>query len=190
MLLKARNGGSITPRFFKKLQTHLKSGILSIHTDTVMTASSWDALTKTWKIDVQPPIQDSPSSFDHIYFATGVATNVVQLPYLSPLFKDFPVKMTGGMPCLTDDLAWRHDVPFFVAGKLAGLRIGPDCGNLEGARIGAERIAWGVQEVLERQNARRTGDESRGGAEDEHWRICQRVGSLNMYEALDEGGQR
>ena len=186
MLLKARNGGSITPRFFKRLQTHLKSGTLSIHTDTAMTSSSWNNLTNSWRIDVHPPVQDCLTSFDHIYFATGVATDVGQLPYLSQLRENFPVKVTGGLPCLTDDLAWRHDVPLFVAGRLAGLRIGPDCGNLEGARVGAERIVWGIQEVLEQQKGTRTGGEIRGGREDEHWRICQRLGSLNMYEALDE----
>lgn len=189
MLLKARNGGSITPRFFKRLQTHLKAGVLSIHTNTTMTSSSWNTLTKTWEIDVHPPIHDFSTSFDHVYFATGVATDVRQVPYLSPLHEDFPVRVTGGMPCLTDDLAWRHDVPLFVAGRLAGLRIGPDCGNLEGARVGAERIAWGIQEVLEQQKDGTTAGAIGTGGEFEHWRICQRVGSLNMYEALDAGSQ-
>lgn len=76
-------------------------------------------------------------------------------------------------------------MPLFLAGKLAGLRIGPDCGNLEGARVGAERIAWGIQEVLEQQEDAGIDGENGGDRKDEHWRICQRVGSLNMYEALD-----
>lgn len=53
---------------------------------------------------------------------------------------------------------WAKDVPLFVARKLAGLRIGPDCGNLEGARLGAERIAWAVGGVLERGGSGGIGD--------------------------------
>lgn len=33
-------------------------------------------------------------------------------------------------------------------GKFAALRLGPGAGNLEGARIGAERIAWAMSDVL------------------------------------------
>ena len=83
------------------------------------------------------------------------------------------------MPCLTDDLAWAKDVPLFVAGRLAGLRLGPDCGNLEGARAGAERIAWAVEEVLER------GRDGGGEGGDQYHRLCQRIGAANMYESLD-----
>ena len=91
----------------------------------------------------------------------------------------FPIENKGGMPCLTEDLAWAKDVPLFVAGRLAGLRIGPDCGNLEGARAGAERIAWAVDALLERQQE---GIES---GEDSYHRLCQRIGCVNMYETLD-----
>ena len=85
------------------------------------------------------------------------------------------------MPCLTQDLGWKDDVPMFVTGRLAGLRTGPDCGNLEGARVGAERIAWAVEEWME---------EWKGGSEgeEEYQGLWQRVGSLNMYESL-EGGE-
>lgn len=43
---------------------------------------------------------------------------------------------------------WREDVPLFVSGKLGMLRLGPGAPNLEGARLGAERIAWGLDDVL------------------------------------------
>ena len=86
-----------------------------------------------------------------------------------------PIKVIGGMPCLTDDLAWADDVPLFITGRLAGLRIGPDCGNLEGARVGAERISWAVNERLERQQKEST-------------EIYQRMGSVNMYDSLETCG--
>ena len=53
-----------------------------------------------------------------------------------------------GLPALTDDLAWRDDVPLFCAGKFAGLRLGPGAANLEGARAGAERIVLAVEKLL------------------------------------------
>ena len=93
------------------------------------------------------------------------------------------MEVIGGMPCLTQDLAWAKDVPLFVAGRLAGLRIGPDCGNLEGARVGAERISWAVEEVLERQQQQRDGGSDAGGS---YYSLCQRVGSVNMFETLEE----
>lgn len=88
------------------------------------------------------------------------------------------------MPCLTQDLAWAKDVPLFVAGRLAGLRIGPDCGNLEGARVGAERISWAVEDILEREQ-----DKGSDG-EDSYHKLCQRVGSVNMYESLEGNEQQ
>ncbi|KAL8861871.1 MAG: hypothetical protein Q9178_001740 [Gyalolechia marmorata] len=180
MLLKARNGGSIPPRYFKKLQTHVARGSLSIHTHTTIDTQVWDCHRKSWGIEPQPPILNLPREIDYIYYATGVQPDVERLPFLSPLREKRPVEVKGGLPCLTQDLAWAKDVPLFVAGRLAGLRIGPDCGNLEGARAGAERISWAVEENLE-------GWQPAGGqdAGEEYHRLCQRVGSVNMYESLD-----
>lgn len=179
-MLKARNGGSIPPRFFKKLQTHVANGALSIHTHTAIEHQSWHPQQKIWRIETSPPVPNSPGSIDYIYYATGVQPDVMTLPLLSPLREKAPVNVIGGMPCLTNDLAWADDVPLFVAGRLAGLRIGPDCGNLEGARVGAERISWAVHERLERQRK----DSEEGG--DDYEKLCRRVGSLNMFESLDE----
>ena len=36
----------------------------------------------------------------------------------------------------------------FIAGRLAALQLGPGAPNLIGARIGAERIAWSIQDIL------------------------------------------
>ncbi|KAI4251860.1 MAG: hypothetical protein LQ352_004607 [Teloschistes flavicans] len=181
IILKARNGGSIPPRFFKKLQTHVASGALSIHTHMTIKDQLWNAQHKTWRIDTSPSIPDLPGTVDYIYYATGVQPDVKNLPFLSPLREKAPIDIIGGMPRLTNDLAWADDVPLFVAGRLAGLRIGPDCGNLEGARVGAERISWAVNERLERQ--RRSYAEG-VDASDALW---SRVGSLNMYETLEVG---
>ena len=47
ILLKARNGGSITPRYFKKLQIHIARGALSIHTHTTIVDQVWDKQRKS-----------------------------------------------------------------------------------------------------------------------------------------------
>ena len=43
---------------------------------------------------------------------------------------------------------WKENVPLFVTGRLAGLRLGPGAPNLAGARVGAERIAWAMEDVI------------------------------------------
>ena len=39
-------------------------------------------------------------------------------------------------------LMWTEDVPLFVTGRLASLRLGPGAGDLTSARAGAEKITW------------------------------------------------
>lgn len=177
--MKARNGGSIPPRFYKKLQAHIARGVLSIHPNTVITSQIWDPARKTWTLDTKPMVSDIPSQVDYIFYATGARPDVEHIPFLSPLREKIPIKTIGGMPCLTDDLTWAQDVPLFVSGRLAGLRIGPDCGNLEGARIGAERISWALAEILEVQ-------QSKGKNNEEHLQTPEsRVGIVNRYECLE-----
>ena len=131
-------------------------------------------------MEAYPPILDLPGDIDYIYYATGVQSNIEHLPFLSPLREKSAVEVIGGMPCLTQDLAWAKDVPLFVSGRLAGLRIGPDCGNLEGARVSAERISWAVEAILEREQ------DSESDTEEFNQSLFQRVGSINMYESLEE----
>jgi hypothetical protein len=54
---------------------------------------------------------------------------------------------------------WREDVPLFVTGRLAALRLGPGAGNLAGARSGAERIAWAIEDVLPKEDGREEEDD-------------------------------
>jgi len=63
---------------------------------------------------------------------------------------------------------WNDEVPLFVTGRLAGLRLGPGAPNLVGARIGAERIAWNVEDVLKklrRMEGRGQGEQDDSGVE-------------------------
>lgn len=150
MYLEARNGGSINPKYRKILDTHVASGKISLHTFTTLKSVSWDAATKTFKSIETSAADLSLPPIDHIVFATGIQTDVNTMPCLQNMLNDYPIEVMGGLPCINNDLMWCDDVPLFANGRLAALRLGPGAPNLVGARIGAERIAWNVQDVLEK----------------------------------------
>lgn len=150
MMKTARNGGSITPRYVKILKQHAARHRVSIHPHTQITSHKYNPDTKTWSLTTDPPIPDLPP-IDFIYFATGARADVREMPLLSNINEQYPIEVKEGLPCLTDDLMWREDVPLFMTGRMAGLRLGPGAPNLEGARLGAERISWSLEEVLDRK---------------------------------------
>ncbi|TIA60932.1 FAD/NAD(P)-binding domain-containing protein [Aureobasidium pullulans] len=144
---QARGGGSITPRYHKLLKQHISAGKVCLHTQTTIRSSSFT--DGFWTLETNPPV-DLPS-IDYIYFATGIASDFKSLPFLQTINQKFPIESHGGLPSLTDDLMWRDDVPLFVTGRLAALRLGPGAGNLAGARSGAERIAWAIADVIPKE---------------------------------------
>ncbi|EED19190.1 FAD binding domain protein [Talaromyces stipitatus ATCC 10500] len=151
MIQTARNGGSITPRYQKILKQLAAKDRVSIHTQTVISSKKFDSGTQTWKIVTDPPIANFPDRIDYVCFATGMKTDANEMGLLQSMNRDYPIESINGLLCLTDDLMWKPDVPLFVTGRLASLRLGPAAPNLEGARLGAERIAWALQDVLGEQ---------------------------------------
>ncbi|KAI2635073.1 FAD binding domain-containing protein [Xylaria nigripes] len=146
-ILDARNGGSVTPYYKKIIENHSQTGRLAVLQNTTIDSKSWDPVSKTWTVSLKGEGKDLPP-IDHIYFATGVGTDFESLPFLQSMRQDYPVRSCGGYPCITDKMAWRDDVPMFVAGRLAALQLGPSALNLIGARVGADRISWSIQEML------------------------------------------
>ncbi|KIW04295.1 uncharacterized protein PV09_04591 [Verruconis gallopava] len=142
MAKQARNGGSITPRFAKKLKKYEQEGRLKVYTHTQIVSRQYDERKMVWKA-ITEPRQELPY-FDHIIFATGLSIDVRTMDILRTVNEKYPIPSHGGHPALTDDLRWNAEMPLFVNGKLAMLQLGPSAGNLEGARLGAERIAWGI----------------------------------------------
>ncbi|KAJ5507667.1 hypothetical protein N7527_009810 [Penicillium freii] len=147
MLQTARNGGSITPRYTKIVKQHAAKNRASIHPCTEIKTHQYNPATQTWTLTTDPPIPELPE-IDYIYFATGVRADVREMPLLREMNDQYPIEVKSGLPCLTNDLSWRDDVPLFMTGRMAALRLGPGAPNLEGARVGAERVAWGMEEVL------------------------------------------
>ncbi|CAK7210968.1 hypothetical protein SCUCBS95973_000971 [Sporothrix curviconia] len=153
---EARGGGSLTPQFAKILKKHVAAGRVRLCTSTQVTSMSFqkDAHSKDgggfWHVTTSPPVEDLPP-MDHVYFATGIDTDVQRLPYLQTMQKQFPIETIGGFPCLTEDLQWAPGVPLFCSGKLAMLRIGPAAPNIGGVKLAAERIGLAVEDLLRRQ---------------------------------------
>ncbi|CAK7200064.1 hypothetical protein SEUCBS139899_002752 [Sporothrix eucalyptigena] len=167
---EARGGGSITPQFAKILRKHVAVGSVRLCTGTQVTSLSFIDTENTgdagglWHVKTSPPVDDLPP-MDHIYFATGIDTDVMTLPYLQTMQKQFPIETIGGFPCLTEDLQWAPNVPLFVSGKLAMLRIGPAAPNIGGVKLAAERIGLAVEDLLRRprrQQWRRHGSTDSG----------------------------
>jgi hypothetical protein len=62
-------------------------------------------------------------------------------PLIDRLATQWPTRMEGGLPCVTQDLRWREDINLFVVGSLGTLNIGPDAGNLIRIRRAAQLVA-------------------------------------------------
>lgn len=184
LLRQAVGGGSVTPRYYKLLRRHIQSGRLRLYTNTVIASQSKCQETGRWAIESDPPISTLPA-IDFVYFATGMQGGIVNHPALKAFSQKFPVDTVGGLPALTDDLMWRVSVPLFLTGKLASLRLGPGAGNLEGARMGAERIAL----AMEASNLGQTNDGTEGlrheDSDDVRTALRYASGLGSRYEALE-----
>jgi hypothetical protein len=187
MYVQARNGGSITPRYRKVLNDHVASGKISLHTNTSLRSVEWDAHAKTWRSVVTAPAVELPP-IDYIVFATGVQSDVTTLPFIDGIRRKYPIEYRGGLPCLNDDLMWSDDVPLFFNGRFAGLRLGPGAPNLVGCRIGAERIAWNVKDVLEKVGRGGESGDSDVGSGDEKMEEYA-AGRRNRFDSLVDFGE-
>ncbi|EMD67004.1 hypothetical protein GGP41_005375 [Bipolaris sorokiniana] len=189
MIMVARNGGSMTPRYRRILDTHIANGRIALHTHTTLASVSWDPCFKTWSCETSSS-QVSLPPIDYVVFATGIQSDIRTIPFLQTIQKQHPIKYVGGLPCLTEDMMWNDDVPLFVTGRLAGLRLGPGAPNLVGARIGAERIAWNVEDVLKGlgRSRRDVRDQSvsEDGNEDMESYAAARDNRFSSLVAMDE----
>ncbi|KAF4442589.1 hypothetical protein FACUT_1901 [Fusarium acutatum] len=175
MIKEARGGGSITPVFHKRLKKHLLTKKLDLFTETSLTDAQFNAENGTWSVQTSPAIE--MPAMDYMYFATGIQTDFSSLPYLQTILEKHPIEGRGGFPCINNDLMWNDDVPLFMMGRLAALRLGPAAPNLGGAQVGAERIAWAIEDRVTRQGDDE-GEDYRKGARkvkcDETWPRCKR----------------
>ncbi|KIW20032.1 hypothetical protein PV08_00607 [Exophiala spinifera] len=166
MLKMARNGGSITPSYDKILKKHVANGVLRIVPHTCIEDGTWCCRSQTWTLWLSSASDSESvlSGIDHVIYATGAAPNINNVSCMQRMLTEYPVESINGLARVTDDLMWQDDVPLFLTGGLAGLRLGPGAANLAGARQGAERIAWKIDEILGRPKAEAEGDGSESGS--------------------------
>jgi cation diffusion facilitator CzcD-associated flavoprotein CzcO len=168
MIQEAREGGSVNPEYYRKIMKHVKSGKLELMRFTTIEEQTYDKDAKSWtlKLKTKPSKSnsllvsttddgqdvDSMSSYqnldnvDYIYFATGITANLRKLLFLNNILDNHPIELIQGLPVLTDNLQWNNEIPLFMSGKNAQLKMGPSSANLDGARLGAERVGWYLQE--------------------------------------------
>ncbi|KAH7325682.1 FAD binding domain protein [Stachybotrys elegans] len=180
MIKEARGGGSFTPLFHRRVKKHVATGKLELHAQTCIEDARFDEDSRTWHIKTCPPIAEL-GPIDYIYFATGIQSDFASLPYLQTMLGKYPIHGHGGFPCVTEDLMWNKDVPLFVLGRLAALQLGPAAPNIGGARLGAERAAWAVEEILSRRQGMAQAAAGDAGSEGLAHYLA---GNGNMYSAL------
>ncbi|KAG5953579.1 hypothetical protein E4U53_004678 [Claviceps sorghi] len=181
IIKSARGGGSFTPLFYKRLKKHVASGRLELRERTSLLDTKFeqtDGDRGTWTVTTDPPL-DMPS-FDYIYFATGVQTNVSTLPYLRTIQKKYPIRSFGGFPCINEDLMWTNDLPLYCVGRLSALQLGPAAPNIGGAKVGAERVAWSIEDTVKPSG----WTEIEGAARHDSGMTGYLSGHQNMYSAL------
>ncbi|KEY72412.1 hypothetical protein S7711_01080 [Stachybotrys chartarum IBT 7711] len=156
IIKEARGGGSVTPVFHKRLKKHIASGKLDLHTETCLADAKFDEEKGLWTVQTSPPIEDLPP-MDYIYFATGIQTDFTALPYLQTMLERHPIPGRGGFPCVNEDLMWKNGVPLFMVGRLAALQLGPAAPNIGGAKIGAERVGWAIEDIMRKRRLAESG---------------------------------
>lgn len=212
MIYEAREGGSVNPEYYKIIMRHIQSGRLEVHMLTSIVDQTWDEELKKWKLSLES-LNEAPqrprfneqhhgrwelNDVDYVYCATGMQADVKHIPCMQSMMQSHPIKAVHGLPCLTDNLQWDDDIPLFMIGKYAGLRTGPASANLDGARLGAERIGWCVQDMKERGNldwSTRSGaipqvdtqiDPTSGMSSNFEKRVQLASGQLNWFSFLQE----
>jgi len=160
VLLKAREGGSITPEMAlilkdlhacHKLVIHENEEVISAKlvssspespdsefvTESCAACDGVNASRFTWQIITS---EGAELLANHVWCATGSTVNIQSDPLLKSIVASHPIDHVAGLPCLSNSLQW-GSLPIFFMGNMAALQLGPDAVNLAGALRGATRIA-------------------------------------------------
>lgn len=148
LIKDARGGGLINPEYQKLLKKCVANGNLKIMCYTnidegVLENDQWKLNLKTNEPNSEP--RKETILCDYVCCATGILADLHGLDFMKNLLERHPIDVVDGLPCLNDHLQWNDDIPLYMTGKNAALRIGPTSANLDGARLGAERVGWKIQ---------------------------------------------
>jgi hypothetical protein len=152
-LKEARGGGSVPPYYLRQVESLETQGRLQrlvgnpnlIYLEDLVTGQR----PELQRQECQCCRQGSPlvigigsiiHRFDGVLVACGVQPDCNKNPVFKNLLHTFDSsKQFNGLPMVSEDLEWFPNI--FVVGGMAGLNLGPDAGNLMGARRGATIIA-------------------------------------------------
>ncbi|CCH43861.1 hypothetical protein BN7_3415 [Wickerhamomyces ciferrii] len=133
MIEDARGGGSVNPQYHKVLMKLADMGKIEIHKHCEIKDKVWDEEKQLWSnVEFMDKINNTTKTFtdiDYILYATGIKADVESLPMMKSICTEHPIEV--------------------IKGRFAMLRTGPSSANLDGGRIGAERIGWYVQHLKE-----------------------------------------
>eukprot|EP00980_Cylindrotheca_fusiformis_P002579 scaffold609_cov130-Cylindrotheca_fusiformis.AAC.15 len=162
-LVDARQGGSIPPMYLRQLQEAIDAGHVQCHVGVVEEFNhdsdqnhpfidgdddNHHSPNDAFQIQTRSTVADESSTttttttwIDHTVVACGVEPCCEASPLIEKLQSQWPIRVEGGLPCVTQDLRWTEGIDLFVVGSLGALNIGPDAGNLMGIRRAAQLVA-------------------------------------------------
>lgn len=160
MIADIRGGGSLPAFYMDQLRTLQNAGLLEMVVDEVVTAeleaglgASGNTLRITFKGHGGAAVLPGVSC---VLLGTGTASDCTTNPLCAHLNQQHGLPVQDGLPVLQDDMQWGHDAPLFVCGSLAALQIGPDAGNMSGARRAALQCAHAIMSAHSRDRSSRS----------------------------------
>jgi len=142
-LKEARGGGSVPPCYVRQVESLEASGRLQRlvgNPNFVCLESAEDESSTDGRPHLLVEIGSNSLRFDGVIVACGVQPDCSNSPVFQNLLQRIDSsKVFKGFPIVSEDLEWFPNI--FVVGGMAALNLGPDAGNLMGARRGATIIA-------------------------------------------------
>ena len=132
-LREVRGGGSVPQLYMADVRRWQARGQLTLVHDAEPTfdrateAGAWISLG------------GEPRAFDLVVNACGLRPDCTTSALVRNILARFSRKLIGGFPDVSVDLEWSRNL--FVVGALASLNVGPDSGNIMGARRAASIVA-------------------------------------------------
>ena len=146
-LREARGGGSVPPLYMDDLRVWERRGKLTIvdDADPVFVRTEGDGLWISMRAgkeggeDGGCRSNSSLVAVECVVLACGIRPDCTANPLVKIILDRFPIDIVGGLPDVSVDLEWTRNL--FVVGALASLNVGPDGGNIMGARRAATIVS-------------------------------------------------
>jgi lysine/ornithine N-monooxygenase len=140
ILRDARGGGSIPPIYLKDLKKWVTRGKLTMITGEVKYLEMIKEQICISFHDTNTEKEKFKTVFDCVILATGIKPDCTANSLVDKIQTRWPIRITGGFPCVSEDLEWSKK-NLYVVGGLASMNTGPDSANLNGIRRAASIIA-------------------------------------------------